>query len=96
MTGLSSVAGAPLQAKLRDVFDAAQRGEWTRLNPDVANTARVAARMIRSAVQRAEQDRVEAERREADERASDDTARRTESPAPDDTGPTGQCLDVVA
>lgn len=97
MTGLSSVAGAPLQAQaqVRAAFEAAGKGNWTTLNPKVANAARLAARMLRSAVERSEMQGAEAEAREADARAPDDTARRTQLPE-DLTHTTGQSLDVVA
>jgi len=95
MTGLSSVAGASLQAQVRAAFDAAGRGSFTSLTPSVVNAAQIAARMLRSAVEKAEMRETNAEHREADVHASSDTARRTEGPS-EPMGSTGQSLDVVA
>lgn len=94
MTGLSSVAGASLQAQVRAAFDAAGKGSFSSMNPGVVGAARIAAAMLRSAVERSEEKRIGAEPREADTKASDDTAART-SASPDPTGSRGQSLDVV-
>jgi hypothetical protein len=83
MTGLSSAAGTSLQARVRAAFDAAGRGNFGALSPRVVNAARIAATLLRSAVERSEM------------QASHGEPRQTEVPA-NPTGPPGQSLDVVA
>ena len=95
MTGLSSVAGAPLQAQVRDAFDAAQRGSYSTLDPELVNAARLAGRMLKSAVQKVEMERVVAERRTVDPEFADAEANQPQTRG-DPTGSAGHSLDVVA
>ena len=95
MTGLSSVAGAPLQAQVRDAFDAAQRGSYVSLDPELVNAARMAGRMLKSAVQKAEMERVVSEHRTADPEFADTEANRAQTDGYSAES-TGRSLDVVA
>ncbi len=96
MTGLSSVAGAPLQAQLRAIFDAAQSGTLSGLDPKVINAARMAAGMLRSAVQRVENEGASRESQTAEASASSKTAAEETRMARDSSETKGRSLDVVA
>jgi hypothetical protein len=92
MTGLSSVAGVPLQAQVRAVFDAA--GSLGSLDPSVVNAARMAAKMLRSAIERTEMQEANKQRAMPDPEVRSETG--PEPRAGDGTQATGRNLDVTA
>ena len=95
MTGLSSVAGTPLQAKVQTELDSAQRGTSRGVSTHMVTSGEAVVTLLRSAVKSVELVRAEADRQRAESQVQSEAESQTRSARKDPTDPLGQSLDMV-
>ncbi len=96
MTGLSSVAGTPLQAQVQTASsDTTARNSQRGLSAGMFSTGQAVVTLLQSAVESIEFARAEADRQRTEAQVREDT-KEAASPQPTDSTQTlGQSLDVT-
>ncbi len=96
MTGLVSVAGTPLQAKVQSWFDPAARGAFTGASGAMLNSGQAVVTLLRSAVQSMQSTLTEADRRRTETQGRSEPNSQTPEAPREPANPVGQNLDVTA